>query len=386
MSKVDKSNGTKRPALLPAGFKDQLPLSAAHESSIVHSIIARCESSGYERVKPPLIEFEDSLLFGPGESMMDSTFRLMDPLSGRMMGIRADMTVQVARIASTRLRHIERPLRLCYSGEVLRVQPASLTPERELVQVGAELVGPDNVVADLEVILLAFDALHQVGAKNMSIDISTPTLVPIVLQSMNIDMINVPNLRSALDRKDITEVEKLGGVASGLLVNLMEAAGSWEVGMKKLRKLTLPVEAIKIIERLETAASLIFSKTQMLEVTIDPVENRGFEYYNGLGFSFFSRGVRGELGRGGRYYLEGETAESSCGFTLYMETLLRALEDPKKKDKLFVPVSVNGKVLAELQKGGWSTVSGLEIIVDEHAEAGRLGCSHFFKNGTIKTV
>ena len=220
----------------------------------------------------------------------------------------------------------------------------------------------------------------------MSIDISTPTLVPIVLQSMNIDMINVPNLRSALDRKEITEVEKLGGVASGLLVNLMEAAGSWEVGMKKLRKLTLPVEAIKIIERLETAASLISSKSQTLEVTIDPVENRGFEYYNGLGFSFFSRGVRGELGRGGRYYLEGETAESSCGFTLYMETLLRALEDPKKKDKLFVPVSVNGEILAELQKGGWSTVSGLEIIVDEHAEARRLGCSHFFKNGTIKTV
>ena len=84
--------------------------------------------------------------------------------------------------------------------------------------------------------------------------------------------------------------------------------------------------------------------------------------------------------------MEGETAESSCGFTLYMEQLLRALEDPKKKDKLFVPISVNGEMLTELQESGWITVSGLEIIVDEHAEARRLGCSHFLENGTIKTV
>ena len=84
--------------------------------------------------------------------------------------------------------------------------------------------------------------------------------------------------------------------------------------------------------------------------------------------------------------MEGEAAESSCGFTLYMETLLRALDGPKKKDKLFVPVSVKGELLTELQKSGWTTVSGLEIVVDEHAEARRLGCSHFLENRTIKTI
>jgi ATP phosphoribosyltransferase regulatory subunit len=119
-----------------------------------------------------LVEFEDSLFNGAGVSMTENSFRLMDPASGKMMGIRADMTVQVARIATTRLAHLERPLRLCYSGEVLRAHPDNLNPDRELVQVGAELIGPNTVTADLEVIQIALDALKRLGTKNISIDIT----------------------------------------------------------------------------------------------------------------------------------------------------------------------------------------------------------------------
>ena len=119
MSLVEKKNELRHIALLPAGFKDQLPSMAAHEAFIVQAIIEQCEAYGYERIKPPLIEFEDSLFNRAGVSMTENSFRFMDPVSGKMMGIRADMTVQVARIATTRLAHLERPLRLCYSGEVL---------------------------------------------------------------------------------------------------------------------------------------------------------------------------------------------------------------------------------------------------------------------------
>ena len=386
MSSINKTNNFTHIALLPAGFKDQLPSVAAHEAHLVQGIIECCEFYGYERVKPPLIEFEDSLFHGPGRSMMGSTFRLMDPLSGRMMGVRADMTVQVSRIATTRLGHLARPLRLCYSGEVLRVTPDNLNPERELVQVGAELVGADVLAADLEVILMAFDALNQAGARNISIDITAPTLLPVLLNSIGLELLHLPELRDALDRKDISAVEKFGGDNSDLLINIMIAAGAWQGGIDKLRKLKLPIEVIEIVDRLEAVASTIASENLGLEVTIDPVENRGFEYYSGLGFSFFSKGIRGELGRGGRYNLNEKSAESSCGFTLYMETLLRASLEPIKKNKLFIPAGENRLVILGFQADGWSTVSGLENVNNESVEAKRLGCSHFLKDGIQYTI
>ena len=106
-------------SLLPSGLRDQLPPHAAHEAAIVEGLINTCELSGYERVKPPLIEYEDTLFSGPGEAMVHSTFRLMDPVSQKMLGLRSDLTTQVARIASSRLGHTHHPLRLCYTGEVL---------------------------------------------------------------------------------------------------------------------------------------------------------------------------------------------------------------------------------------------------------------------------
>ena len=125
-------------------------------------------------MKPPLIEYEDTLFSGPGKEMINSTFRLMDPVSQKMLGLRSDLTIQVARIASSRLGHTHHPLRLCYTGEVLRVMPDDLNPERELVQVGAELIGEDNPRADMEIIYLAYDALSNAGVKSITIDITTP--------------------------------------------------------------------------------------------------------------------------------------------------------------------------------------------------------------------
>ena len=386
MSLIEKKNRLSHRALLPAGFKDQLPSMAAHESFVVHSIIERCEAYGYERIKPPLVEFEDSLFNGAGVSMRENSFRLMDPLSGKMMGIRADMTVQVARIATTRLAHLERPLRLCYSGEVLRVHPDNLNPDRELVQVGAELIGPNTVTADLEVIQIALDALKRLGTKNISIDITAPTLIPLILRSVGLDPASSLELRGALDRKDIKAVDGLAGGNAMLLGNIMTTVGAWEVGIKKLRELTLPLGVIEIIDRLENVASLISSESDIAEVTIDPIENRGFEYYSGIGFSFFSRGIRGELGRGGRYSLQDDSSQSSCGFSLYIETLLRALNEPTKKNRLLIPVNTNRKIIMDFQAAGWLTVIGLEDITNERKEAERLGCSHFLKNGQVETI
>jgi len=138
----------ERKALLPAGLRDVLPPFAAFEAEVIEQLMARFAASGYARVKAPLVEFEDGLLSGPGAAMTADTFRLMDPISQRMMGVRADITPQIARIASTRLGAAPRPLRLGYSGEVLRVKGTQLRPERQFAQVGAELIGAECAAAD----------------------------------------------------------------------------------------------------------------------------------------------------------------------------------------------------------------------------------------------
>src|SRR6476619_6313963 len=135
-------------ALLPAGLRDLLPPDAESEAASVEALMEVFASHGYQRVKPPLLEFEDSLLAGSGAAVAEQTFRLMDPVRQRMMGLRADTKTQVARIAATRLGGQARPLRLCYAGQVLRVRGTQIVPERQLPQVGVELIGSEAAAAD----------------------------------------------------------------------------------------------------------------------------------------------------------------------------------------------------------------------------------------------
>src|SRR5262245_52394601 len=189
----------ERRALLPAGLRDLLPPDAAFEAQVVEKLIACFAAHGYERVEAPLVEFEDGLLSGAGAAMAADTFRLMDPVSQRMMGLRADITPQIARIAATRLRNAPRPLRLSYAGEVMRVKGTQLRPERQFGQVGVELLGAETAEADAEMVLMAVDALAHVGVLHMTVDLTVPLLVP-SLGTLS------PELRHALDGKDAAAV------------------------------------------------------------------------------------------------------------------------------------------------------------------------------------
>ena len=163
------------PALLPAGLVDLLPPAAEREAALVEALMAVFAGHGYERVKPPLLEFEDSLLGGNGAAVAEQTFRLMDPVSQRMMGLRADTTPQIARIAATRLGLQARPLRLSYAGQVLRVRGTELAPGRQVAQAGIELIGGASPEADAEVALVAVAALAAVGVTGLSLDVTLPS-------------------------------------------------------------------------------------------------------------------------------------------------------------------------------------------------------------------
>ena len=157
--------------------------------------MAAFAAHGYERVKPPLLEFEDSLLAGSGADLAEQTFRLMDPDTRRMMGLRADMTPQIARIASTRLAGAARPLRLSYSGQCLRVHGGQLAPERQMTQAGIELIGTDSPAADAEIVLVGAEALASLGLARVSFDLTLP---PLVAPSLTCDRITLEGFTRSL--------------------------------------------------------------------------------------------------------------------------------------------------------------------------------------------
>src|SRR4051794_16717650 len=209
-------NDAPHPALLPAGLYDLLPPEAEIEAAVTGRLIGVLASHGYERVKPPLVEFEETLLSGAGSAMASDTFRTMDPISHRMVALRADMTPQIARIAATRLPHRPRPLRLSYAGQVLRVKATQMRPERQFGEVGAELIGAAGPAADVEAIAVAGEALTAVGVPHLSVDITLPTLVPAIAEAYGIEGERAALLRAALDRKDVAAVARVAGEAGGM--------------------------------------------------------------------------------------------------------------------------------------------------------------------------
>lgn len=377
-------------ALLPAGMCDVLPPDAEIESRAMEDLITLFSGRGYQRVKPPLIEFEESLLSDSGTAMAGQTFRLMDPVSQRMMGVRADMTLQVARIATTRLKNAPRPLRLCYGDQILRVRGTQLRPERQFGQVGMELIGTEDAAGDAEIILGAVDALSGLDISSLSVDLAMPTLAPAVAEGLKLSKQAGADLRQALDRKDIAAVsalsDVLGKTGTALFTALLEATGPAEQALAKLMALDLPAQAVTERAKLAATLAAIRAGNPDLTLTIDPVECRGFEYHSGVTFTFFAGGVRGELGSGGRYIAgkrSGEVGEPATGMTLFMDTILRAMPRPQLEPRLYLPPKTPLADGQRLRDEGYVTVAGFGETKDNAAEAKRLGCSLVFSNGKV---
>ena len=387
---------SEKPALLPTGLRDLLPPEAGDEAALAEALLARFAAQGYERVKPPLVEFEDSLLSGTGAGLADQTFRLMDPASHRMMAVRSDLTPQIARIAASRLARSPRPLRLSYAGEILRARGSELRPERQFRQVGFELIGIGSAACDAEVILLATDALAGLGIEGgLSVDLNAPTLVASLLAEAGFDGQDAGPLREALDRKDTAAVAAAtaataaaGGAVAEALVRLLRAAGAAGTALDALAPLALPGAAAAALAQLLEVATLLREAAPDLPLTIDPVEWRGFEYHTGTSFSLFAGGVRTELGRGGRYSVGGSGAagEEAAGCTLYVDTLLRAVPPPPPPRRVYLPHGTPRTDGASLREDGWVTIAGLAPEPDPAAEAARLDCSHVWQGAAARAL
>lgn len=345
------------PSLLPNGLVDLLPPSAENEARMIASFMHDFSAFGYARVKPPLVEFEESLLGeGPGQKLARQTFRMMDPVSQRMMGVRADVTAQIARIATSRLADEERPLRLSYAADVLRVNGSQLRPERQFCQVGCELIGIDSLISDVEMPLVALKALSSLGIGKLSVDLTVPTLVAHIFDETNTEEDKRETLNDAIEKRDRDAVVKAGGTASGLIAQLMGTKDS-------LASIALPKNAKADMDRILTVAKDLRAALDVyglsdVQITIDPLERRGFEYQTGVSFTLFAIGARGEIGRGGRYdvTVQGKKPETATGFTLYMDTILRVAPPMAEPTRQSVPAGADWKDVKALQDQGVQVV------------------------------
>ena len=371
---MDDSN----PDLLPEGLEDRLPHEAAAGQRVMRAMLDAMDAHGYDRVSPPLIEFERSLAGRMSGIQTRRMFRFVDPASLRLLALRSDITPQVGRIAETRLASAPRPLRLCYAGPVVTIRGDGLDPARERLQVGAELIGRDTVAAAAEVAGLAIETLAAAGAQGISIDFTLPDLVDTLAGAgadgaMPLAPGSVAAVRRQLDAKDAGALVAAGGAA---YLPLLYATGEFDEAIEKLNAIDAGGALASRIAGLRAIAARL---SGLARITLDPTERHGFEYQSWFGFTLFARCVRGSLGRGGTYRIGREDGEGevATGFSLYPDDLVGVVGGEAERDTLFLPLGHDRDAAQRLRAIGWRTVAALA----ESDDAAALSCTHRLEGG-----
>jgi ATP phosphoribosyltransferase regulatory subunit len=357
--------------LLPIGLEDRLPAAARALTRARRAALDALDAHGYDRVIPPLVEFEKSLARRMGDGRRSGVaarrmFRFVDPASLRTLALRSDMTVQVGRIAATSLAGAPRPLRLCYAGEVATISADQLDPARQRLQLGAELIGSDSAVAAGEVVALAVAALTAAGASGVSVDFTLPDLVDTLAgKVLPLPADRIEAVRRELDGKDAGALKEVGGEA---YLPLLYAAGPFDQALERLAAIDAGGALSSRIAGLRQIAERVGDRARL---TLDPTERHGFEYQSWFGFTLYAEGVRGTLGRGGTYRIGGSD-EPATGFTLYIDPLVDALGGTPAGDLLYLAPGRDAAAAARLRAIGWRTLSAL----DEREDPRALGCTH----------
>jgi ATP phosphoribosyltransferase regulatory subunit len=320
--------------LLPDGVEELLPEQAEQVERLRRLLLDLYRSWGYELVIPPLLEFTESLLVGLGADVDIQTFKVVDQLSGRTMGIRADITPQTARIDAHSLQR-QGPSRLCYAGSVLHTRPKSLMASRSPIQIGAELYGDAGLGSDIEVISLMLETLNVAGVSQITLDLGHVGIYRSLVAEAGLDDVVEQQLFTALQRKASGEIEAAikEGIADSSVANMMRALSQLNGGPEVLdRARTLladaPAAVLAAIDDLAAVAEQITSRMPSVNIYFDLCELRGYHYHTGLVFAALAPGHGQAVANGGRYDDIGEVfgrARPATGFNTDLKALLNYL-------------------------------------------------------------
>jgi ATP phosphoribosyltransferase regulatory subunit len=349
--------------LLPEYIADALPQEATQIERLRRKILDLFGVHGYELVMPPLLQYLDSLLTGSGSDLSLSTFKLVDQLSGKTLGVRADMTPQVARI-DAHLLNRQGVTRLCYCDSVLHTLPASQAASREPIQLGAELYGYAGIEADLEAIRLLAAALKAAGTPASRIDIGHVGVFRALAHAAGLDSVVEATILQLLQVKDVPSLRdccaQVAEPYRAALLRLPELYGGADLLETAARELPVLPE---ISAALETMRQLQACMPE-LPLSFDLADLRGYHYHNGVVFAAYFPGYPSAIARGGRYDGVGKDfgrARPATGFSMDLREVARLAASPKPAGAIVAPYSASDPALAnritELREQG-------EIVVE----------------------
>ena len=322
--------------LLPDGVEDILPPLAGQIESLRRDVMDTCQRWGYQLVIPPLIEYLESLFTGTGHDLELQTFKLTDQLTGRMMGLRADMTPQAARIDAHTLGD-EGITRLCYAGHVLQTRPKHMLTGRTPIQAGCEIFGSTSEAADLEVISLMLETLRVSGLPRVHLDLAHVSIYESLINEAGFDRDTEAMVFDAMARKSVPELDRLLGDC---------APGSAGARLRELAKVSGGVEALEqarnilggasgaldsALEQLSRVVDMLSQGYPEISVGFDFCELRGYNYHTGLVFAAYVPGHGDAIAKGGRYDAIGSDfgrARPATGFSLDIRALVALGQRP----------------------------------------------------------
>jgi len=373
--------------LLPEGIEELLPPQAAELDRLRRKLLDLFQRWGYELVMPPLVEYLDSLLTGTGNDLDIQTFKLTDQASGRLLGVRADMTPQVARIDAHRLADRAGPVRLCYHGTVLNTRGDGLGGSRSFTQIGAELYGHAGVESDSEMLCLMLETLHTAGMDEVFIDLGHVGIFRALSVAAGLTERQESQLFDALQRKAVPEIEALLGewqLADDIGARLKELAwlnGGVEVLARARQCLGDDAAIVAALDQLEGLAEFVGRQRPDVALHFDLAELRGYHYHTGVVFAAYVPGQGRAIAQGGRYDDIGRVfgrSRPATGFSADLNGLMRLADvAPAVSGGVFAPAcedaalqaSLAEKVVA-LRASGERVVAGLPGQSGGAVEAG----------------
>ncbi|HKK04352.1 MAG TPA: ATP phosphoribosyltransferase regulatory subunit [Gammaproteobacteria bacterium] len=371
--------------LLPEGIDEVLPPEAQRLETLRRQLLDFYRGWGYELVIPPFIEFVDSLLTGTGNDLDLQTFKLTDQLSGKLMGVRADITPQVARIDAHQLKR-DVPTRLCYIGTVLHTRPDGFAGSRSPLQVGLELYGHSGIDSDVEVLQLMVETLALTGVSPVHIDLGHVGIYRALAREAGLDGAQEAELFDALQRKARPEIEDmqrrglLGDLPGTMLCDLVELNGGAEVLDQARRRLASAGSEVQAaLDDLERLATVLAERRPEITLHYDLAELRGYHYHTGVVFAAFVPGHGQAIAQGGRYDDIGRVfgrARPATGFSTDLKTLVALAPGSAAPavGGIFAPCSEDAALrarVAELRAQGERVVCALP---GQSGGAEQMGC------------
>lgn len=348
--------------LLPEYIEDILPAEASRIERLRARVLELFTVNGYELVMPPMLEYLDSLLTGSGHDLGLRTFKLVDQLSGRTLGLRADITPQASRI-DAHLLNRQGVTRLCYSGSVVHTLPSGILKTREPLQIGAEIYGHAGVEGDVEIQLLMLRALAVAGVTNVQLDLGHVAIFRSLIQWAGIDRESEAELFRALQAKDVAALNALTASLErnvrAALCALPELYGGLEVLQEARNRLPDLPELAACLDTLEFLADQL--STEVGELCFDLAELRGYHYHNGTVFAAYVPGQTDAIAGGGRYDEVGRAfgrARPATGFSIDLRDLASLAHGDGERKRIMAPYKLDD--------------AGLQAAIQALRDAGRI--------------